>query len=244
MYESIIERLGLTKNETLTYIALLKLGKSKSSTIVQEAKISSGKIYETLYKLIEKGIVKTLTERGVKYFIANDPKALLLYINEKERELEKRKKDFENILPELSKISNSETKKEVVSLIKGFRGITPQIYEALEKCKSEIKVMGVRSSKDIKFNNFWKKYHVYRTRLKKNAKMLFSDSDTDYWKFFKKLKLTEVKETLSLSPSAIMIVGDNVFIFSYDQDITCIHIASESITKSFNSFFDSLWKST
>jgi hypothetical protein len=105
----------------------------------------------------------------------------------------------------------------------------------------EIKVMGVRSSKDEAFNNFWKHWHLKRIEMKKNAKMLFTDKDTDYWKFFKEQKYTDVKETLSFSPSAIMIIDNNVLIFTYDEEFTCIHIQSEAIAKSFSGFFDGLW---
>jgi hypothetical protein len=72
--------------------------------------------------------------------------------------------------------------------------------------------------------------------------MLFSDRNTDYWKFFKKLKYTKVKELLHLSPSAIMIIDDNSFLFSYEKEFTCIHILSDSISSSLSNFFDDLWR--
>jgi hypothetical protein len=125
--------------------------------------------------------------------------------------------------------------------VKGFRGISPIVYEALEKSNS-VKIMGVRSTKNIKFNNFWKNWHRKRISLKKKAQILFSDKNTDYWKFFKSLPFTEVKSMLSFSPSAILIVDDNSFLFSYDEEFTCIHINSAQISKSLSSFFDSLWK--
>ena len=101
--------------------------------------------------------------------------------------------------------------------------------------------MGVRSSKSRKYNIFWQHWHNKRVRLKKKARMLFTDRDTPYWDFFKKLKLTEIRSTHSLSPSAIMVIDQHSFIFSYDTDFTCIHIRSEAIAKSFSSFFEGLW---
>ena len=59
---------------------------------------------------------------------------------------------------------------------------------------------------------------------------------------FKKLKYTEVREILHLTPSAILIIDEEIFIFSYEEDLTCIHINFKSITKSFSEFFDDLWK--
>ena len=68
MYKELLQACGLTQNESLVYVSLLKIGKATSSEIVKEANISSGKIYETLEKLIRKGLVKSIIENGVKNF--------------------------------------------------------------------------------------------------------------------------------------------------------------------------------
>jgi len=241
MYESLLENSGLTKNESLVYLALLRIGKAKSGQIVKESKISSGKIYETLSKLADKGLIKSVSENGVKHFIANKPSALLEYMEEKEKEIHNKQAELEKILPQLEKITPTDANLESVSLVKGFRGVFPIVYDALERGKS-IKVMGVRSSKNVKFNNFWKNWHRRRVELKKHAQVLFCDKNTDYWLFFKKLPYTEVRETLSFSPSAVMMIDDECFIFSYEEDeLMCIQILSKSTSKSFSSFFDSLW---
>jgi sugar-specific transcriptional regulator TrmB len=242
MYEKLLESVGLTKNESLTYLALLRIGKAKSGEIVKEAKISGGKIYETLSKLIDKGLVKIAIENGVKNFIANHPKTVLNYIKEKEDDLKKKENELEELIPSFENLRKIEEFKEVVSLIKGFRGISVVVYECLEKSKGEISIMGVRSSKDEKFNNFWMNWHRRRVELKKEARIIFSDKGSAYWKFFKSIKHTEIKELLHLSPSAIMIIGDNTFIFSYEKDLTCIHIKSLAISSSFLGFFEDLWK--
>lgn len=242
MYEEILENTGLTKNESAVYLTLLRSGKSTAYHIVQEASVSSGKIYETLDKLAQKGLVKSVIENGVKHFIANDPESLFEYIRQKEEELQAKEKELHKVLPQLKNLKMREDVEEV-ALVSGFRGIGPLVNRALDSQSSQvIKVMGVRSSKNVKFNNFWKNWHQTRISKKIQAQMLFSDKGSDYWKFFKVLKYTEVKESLSISPSAIMIIGNNTFIFSYDEEFKCIHIISESVAKSFNGFFDSLWK--
>jgi len=241
VHEELLKVCGLTQNESLIYLALLKVGKATSSKIVKEANTSGGKIYETLEKLIRKGLVKSIIENGVKNFIANEPEMLIEYIKEKERELHKKEEELEKILPQLKSLKEHNHRLENVSLIKGFRGIKPLVYESLEKGKI-IKIMGVTSKKDTKFNNFWRSWHIERVRLKKRAEILFSDKNTDYWRFYKKLKYTKVKEILSFTPSAILIIDNNLFIFSYEEELICIHIESESISESFSQFFDGLWK--
>ena len=241
MYEKLLEECGLTQNEALVYMALLRLEKAKSGDIVREAKISGGKIYETLYKLIDKGLVKSVSENGVKHFIANDPRAILEYVKEKEKSLAEKQKELEKILPVFSSLRKETEGSESVFLVKGLRGINNLVYEKLGKAES-IRIMGVRSSKDERYNNFWRAWHRKRVELKKRARVLFSDRDTEYWNFFKHLKHTEVREILQFIPSAIMIVDDNLFIFSYEKDLMCVHIDSHSIARSFSVFFDDLWK--
>ena len=241
MYEPLFEQLGFTKNESAVYLALLKLGKSKSGAIVHEAKVSGGKIYETLAKLIDKGIVKTVIENGVKQFIANDPETLLVHLAEKEKFLNEQKTELIKVLPSLQSLKRFEADTEMVSMIKGMRGVTALVYRSLEAAK-RIRIMGVRSSKNETFNRFWMHWHERRVQIKKNARVIFSDKNTAYWNFFKKLKYTEIKELFPLSPSAIMIIDSEVFIFSYERELTCIHIVANSIATSFSNFFDDLWK--
>lgn len=240
MYEQLLESSGLTKNESLAYLSLLKLGKAKSGEIVRDSKISGGKIYETLYKLVDKGLVKYITENNIKFFIANHPKTIIEYVKERERSLQSIEKDLGSIVPDLENIRKLDSRAETVSLIKGLRGVSTIVYDALEKAQ-DISIMGVRSGKNIKFNNFWKKWHRHRVALKKKAKIIFSDKNTDYWRHFKKQKYTKVREILHFSPGALMIIDNNSFIFSYDKELICIHITSESIANSFKGFFNGLW---
>ena len=240
MYNKILEESGLTHNEAQVYLALLKLGKAKSGEIVREAEVSGGKIYETLYKLIDKGLVNEISEQGVKQFVASDPKSLLIYLQEKRNNLLEKEKEIEKNLSGFMKLRNEKVTPESVELVKGLRGISPLVYSALKDSKN-ISIMGVRSSKYEKYNNFWKEWHKERIKLKKNSRMLFSDKNTEYWKFFKKLKYTELKEIPPLSPSAIMITDNQSFLFSYDEDVTCIHITSKPISDSLLNFFNDLW---
>ncbi len=57
MNNKLLEEIGLTKGEISVYLALLKIGETTTGKIIEEAQISSGKIYEILDKLIKKGMV-------------------------------------------------------------------------------------------------------------------------------------------------------------------------------------------
>lgn len=240
MHEKLLKECGLTQNETAAYLALLRIGKATSSVIVREAKISGGKIYETLNKLIEKGLVKTFSENGIKQFVPSEPSMLIDYIREKERSLLEKEKELERIIPQLSDLRGLHEPFETVELMKGLRATREIVFNALGGAK-KIRIMGVRSSKELRYNNFWKEWHKERVRLRKKAQLIFSDKNTDYWKFFDKLPYTEIRSISHFSPAAMMILDEHVFFFSYEEDLTCIHLYSKSISKSFDVFFDDLW---
>ena len=46
-----LEKIGLTKNESIVYTTLLKLGISKTGEILKKSGLNSGKIYEILESL-------------------------------------------------------------------------------------------------------------------------------------------------------------------------------------------------
>lgn len=241
MYENELIQAGLTQNEAKVYLSLLKIGKSPSGKILQDSQISSGKIYETLQKLINKGLIEVVIENGIKQFQASSPESLLLYMKEKEQQVIEQTKHLETIIPQLKQIKSLEEINEGVYYIKGLRGVTPIVYDALNHTKNPIKIMGIRSSKNKMFNTFWLHWHAERSQQQKKAQVLFTDRNTAYWQSFKQMNYTNTRSITSLSPSAIMIIDNHSFIFSYDEEFTCINILSPAIAKSFSSFFDSLW---
>ena len=52
-----LERIGLTRNESIIYTSMLKTGTSTTGKILNASGINSGKIYEILEGLKNKGLV-------------------------------------------------------------------------------------------------------------------------------------------------------------------------------------------
>src|SRR3989344_3673170 len=98
MYQKILQTLGFTHSEIAVYQALIKLKSSTTGPIVQQAHISSGKIYEILNKLIEKGLVTYITKAGRKYFQVTNPKRFYDYIEKKEQDLRQTKEQLQEMV--------------------------------------------------------------------------------------------------------------------------------------------------
>lgn len=81
------EELGLTKNESKVYQALIEHGKLGSGDISKNSRVSYSKIYNVLDSLINKGLVKVVPEKSKK-FIPSSPESLIKLIEEKQKKLE------------------------------------------------------------------------------------------------------------------------------------------------------------
>ena len=243
MEEGLLEGIGLTKGEAKIYLTLLKLGQTTTGKIVDEAQISSGKVYETLNKLIKKGLVSYIIKEKTKHFSAASPNRILDYLHEKEGYLKKKEAGIISNLPSLLSIEKSGEKKYEVNLFLGFKGFQSGIFEALNKIssKDEVLAMGVSSSKDEKYNRTWKKWHSGRINKGIKCKMIFSDRGTLYFNYYKKLKLTEIKVNESITPTSIDILGEIVLILTYGEEPSCLYIKNREIAQSLRSFFNSLW---
>lgn len=243
MNEKLLEEIGLTKGEITVYLTLLNLGETTTGKIIEEAQISSGKIYEILDKLIRKGLVSFIVKEKTKYFQASSPKRILDYLNEKEKDLNSKIHEVEKELPSLLKIQGLKHKKNEIVLFKGLKGIQTTIFQALDglASKDEVLAMGLISRKDEKYNLLWQRWHLERLRKKISCRAIFSERG-DYFKLFKKMRLAQVKVLDGITPSAIDIMGDKVLIFTYGEEPSCLFITNKEIADSFKTFFNTLWK--
>jgi sugar-specific transcriptional regulator TrmB len=244
MNEQLLEEIGLTKGEIKVYLTLLKLGETTTGKIIEEAQISSGKIYEILDKLIKKGLASFIVKEKTKYFSAASPNRILDYIHEKEKDINQKEQELLKELPSLIAIGKAGKRGYETSLFKGFKGIQTAIFEALQDLteKDEILTMGVRSSKEERYNILWKRWHIERINKKIICKMIFSDRNTDYFRAFSNMKFTEVKVLTGITPSAIDVMGERVLIFTYGEEPSCLSVKNTEIAQSFRTFFENLWK--
>jgi len=243
MNQKLLEEIGLTKGEITVYLTLLKLGETTTGKIIDEAQISSGKIYEILDKLIKKGLVSYIIKEKTKYFQASSPNRILDYLHEKEKQIKQKEQEIEKEIPLLLNMQKSLKKEHETHLYKGFKGIQTAIFEALEDLtsKDEVLAMGIISSKSETYNILWQNWHKQRIQKGIICKAIFSDKGTDYYKNFKRMKKTEVRVLEGLTPSAIDIIGNRVLIFTYGEEPSCLSINNKEIAQSFKTFFNTMW---
>jgi len=242
MNEKLLEEIGLTKGEIKVYLTLLKIGETTTGKIIEEAEISSGKIYEILDKLIKKGLASFIIKEKTKYFSTASPNRILDYIKEKEENLKEKENEILKELPSLLSLREKHKSKYESTLYKGFNGIKTVIFDSIHNLKKgdEVYAMGLRGSKAKKYNILWINWHNQRIKKKVNCKMIFSQID-NYYKDLNKLKYTEARSIKGITPSAVTILGNTVLLFTFGDNPAVLKITHPEIAQSFKTFFETMW---
>ena len=107
MIEEVLRKIGLTEYETKIYIALLDLGKATSGEILQKANLNTGKIYDILGSLKNKGFISEIIESGVRKFSPANPQQIFNYLDEKKEDIQKQEQTLNKIIPDILKKINT-----------------------------------------------------------------------------------------------------------------------------------------
>lgn len=242
MNNNVLKKFGLTEKEIQLYLKLLELGSATSGDLMKELKFYSKTIYELLNKLIDKGLVSFVIKSNTKYFEAENPEKFFEIISEEEKELEERKKEIGELIPEL--ISKRETKKALqeATIYKGKKGMK-SIFENILKQKSEVLTFGGGG----KFRQFFGDYFYLWNKKMAKAKIrqkLLLDEKSKNNKEIHKLKLYSVRFLPKEfdNPAPAVIYEDKVAITIWSEEPIAILIRSPEVAKIYRSYFNLLWK--
>lgn len=115
MNEDVLEGLGLSPNEAKIYLALITLGKASVSQISIKANIHRRNVYDAINRLLEKGLLFQIFQKGENIYEAVNPEKLSELVIEKELSLNK-------IMPDLQKMYKKNPSEETAFIYKGVEG--------------------------------------------------------------------------------------------------------------------------
>jgi len=241
MQDKLIE-LGLSKNESIIYLFLLKNPNITTGPIIKETGISNSRVYESINSLISKGLVTYTVQKSGKYFSASSPDKFL----EKEEE---RKKQIESFVPELKKLIGKGESKTSTAVFEGFDGFKTAFKKIINDC-SKGETIYILGFSEQQYSNeslrlFLTNMNLKSQEKKQKLKIILDDSSKNsLGKDREKEIYTEVKYMPKgyLSPSAIDIFEDYVYIFLWEEKPFVFMIKNQKIADSFKHYFDFLWK--
>lgn len=224
-----LEDAGLTKAESKIYETLIKIGPSFAGKIAKKSGLHRRTTYDSLDKLIEKGLVSYIVQNNKHLFKAENPKKILDFLEEKK----------ENLIPYILSLEekypkDSNTKETY--FFKGLNGLKSVFESQLEE--KEILILGANedASDILKFYFNW--YNKKRVSKKINTKVIA------YSKELLRMKNVQIKflpEKYN-NPVAINIYGSKTAIILWSKDPLAIVIDDQEVTQGFKKHFELMWK--
>jgi len=242
-----LENIGLSKNEIKVYLALLDLGLSLAGRITNKAGMHRRAVYDSLNRLVEKGLVSYVIQLGKKHFEASNPQKLLALLKENESEIKRKEESIQSLLPELL-LKYNETKSDLnASIYKGKEGLKT-VMELILKEKNEWFTIGSTGKGQEALQYYLEQFSKRREKLSIKRKILVAKTKKgiEYSKILEKQSFVDIKflpEEIQ-NPQTIWIFGNKVAIIlvSVEQPIV-FFIDNKEISKSFQDYFELLWKS-
>jgi len=242
MYREILEEIGLSPNEAKIYEALLVLDTASVPEISAQTSVHKRNIYDTIPRLLKKGLIYQIANIKENKYAAVEPKKLNDLIWEKDAKLK-------NILPALQKQFKKTTNQEAVYIYKGVEGFKNYLRDIL-KTGEDVYFIGAKGGwfdKDLQIfiQHFLKEakkkkikyHHIFDAEIKKIAPEILKSVGKPY-KFLPPQYSTT---------GAIDIFGDKIVTFSglalkdITDDVTLVVITNRELADCYRTWFKFIW---
>lgn len=231
-----LESIGMNKNEILIYLDLIKVGSSSAHDISKRTKIHRPNVYDTLDKMIKKGVVTSSIEDNRKVFYPIEPKNLLEYLKQKEYELQE-------AIPEIEKFRTNSKKERKVEMAEGIRAFRIILNDLLDRGE-DILVYGIPKNVPDKIGGFLNDFHERRIKKGVTMKHIYNKDAEKRVKYLNDMQCTEARYLPSLfdSTSSTLISGNVVMLIFWEDPMFIVTIQNESIAKAYQKYFEILWE--
>jgi sugar-specific transcriptional regulator TrmB len=243
MYTEIFEEIGLTPSEAKIYEILLAEKEIGVSEISLKAKVHRRNVYDALNRLVDKGLVFRIFQKGENQFRAVTPDKLSEIVEGKQKKLS-------GILPDLRKLYQSEPLSEAAFIYKGLEGYKNYMRD-MARVGEDTYFLGAKAlwfTPKIElqyltdFQNALKKnkknyYTLYDPRVKEKLPQAVKDVGGQF-KFLPKKYQT---------PGVTDIFGDYVVTFTsvdignVGEDVTIFVMKNPQLAETYRTWFKLIW---
>ncbi len=243
MHSSILQAIGLTSNEAKIYETLLDRGTCSINELSAESNVHRRNVYDSLEKLIHRGLVAQEYVSGVRHLTAIHPNRLRDILREKEQQLD-------SILPEMEKKFHSKVKPDQAVMYHGIEGFKSYLHDILEE-NQPVYFIGAKGFwLDERLKYFLPKFDQQRIKQGIQFKHIFDYEVKSLAPDILNLKLNEYKffPKEYSSQIAVDIFGDHVVTFygvspgKLPLEPVQYTVVSKTIADGYRKYFDFLWK--
>jgi len=180
-----LEDIGLTRNQSELYLSLLKLGSATAQQILKESGMHRSRVYDSIEKLQELGLVSSVVKDFKQYFQAVAPEKLFGFIDEK-------KESLKQFLPELKKLEGMKKEEITASVYKGKEGLKTIHSEMLKEGK-DVLVLGAKGLIFTELPYFIPNWDRERIKKRIHFRCLYDTEDIEKKQNIEKKELYEGK---------------------------------------------------
>jgi sugar-specific transcriptional regulator TrmB len=239
MDKSILKEVGLSEREISAYIALIRLGSTTTGPLVKLSGVQNAKIYETLEKLMNKGLISYIIKGKIKHFQASNSNSLLNIFEEKKSKLNQ-------IVKELNKLREKKEPEHEAKIYEGIKAIKSVFYELYDYIgkNSEYCVFPIGeqlNSKELIF--FWSQILHKQKKMKIRIRTLPNKKLRNIFeKHYKNRPFTKIRYTNQNFPTGIFIFKDHILNVIWDEKPIAFLIKSKENYKRWMGFFNEQWR--
>jgi len=242
MYQELLREIGLSPNEALVYEAMLQLGETSVQKISTKCGVHRRNVYDSLTKLMEKGLVSEVFVKNEKHFTPINPERLLSLLKEKEDKVTQ-------FLPEMQAKYKAVREVEEAYIFKGIEGVKNYLQLILEQ-KETVYFIGAKAMwLDPRLKHFLPHFQRERKRLGIEFKHIFDyevkEQQPDILQFVGKPYKFLPKGYSS--PTMVDIFGDYVVTFVgvqpgklHDEPIQFV-LKSRCLADGYRTFWKFMW---
>ena len=241
------ERIGLTHNESLVYLALFKLGAAKAYDLIRETNLHKSRVYDSLDRLLEKGLIGSVMHEGVKHFAVLNPEHLLDFVEERKKELDGLRLEAKKKLPELIALREMDSKKPYAEaqVLFGVEGFKAMRRDVLKYAGKEHLMIGAVSREEKVMPVFYAWFNRERIKSKIRQRILFQQTALRPLINPKKLWEFRFLPKEIAVPAVINIYGDRVVNILWKENYPlCFMLVNKDIADAYRSYFELLWKTS
>jgi len=231
----LLEGAGLTRIEAKVYLTMLELGSALAGEITAKSGVHRRCVYDSINRLVEKGLVSYIKTNNRKYFEAAKPERLLGIIDEK-------KEGINKLMPELNLMHDMAKEEKETLLFKGKQGLKTVFDDQIKEGK-EILLWGASTAASDILKYYFPHFDRERARKGINVKIIF-DEEARKADYVKKIPLSQVKYLPKeyKSPACTNIYGSKVSIVLWSDNPVAIVINQKEIAEGYRRYFDLMWK--
>lgn len=235
-----LEQLGLTNQQAKIYLKLLELGPSSVGLLIKNLDIARISCYDTLNRLMSKGLVSYVQERGNRKYGAVDPDKLIDIAKEQEQKSKKNLEVTESLVKDLKKIKIEKYQSNDATIYKTKEGIK-SLFELMINTNKTIYTISATGKALYELKYFFPQWHIKRKKLHLKTYIIFNEDTRN--KKITEIPLAEIRfmPKDSNSPSTVFVFGDCVATLLWSDVPTAFLIKSKEISETYMNYFKIIW---